>query len=257
MNISRELIKKVREITGAGINNVKKALDEAGGDENKAVETLRKQGQKMAAKKAERSAKEGVIVIKSTANKRAVVELFCETDFVARNNDFQKAAAGMAVKLLEIGKTEFNAWATAKIQNELIVKIGENIQLGQYQIIEGDVIGSYLHSNNKIAGVVVLDGGAEDLAKDLAMQAVAMNPLYIGPEDIPGEVIEKEKEIYREQLKAEGKPVEMIEKIIMGKLQKFYNETCLIKQNFIKDDKITVEQLLNGVKVVEFAIFAL
>jgi elongation factor Ts len=252
-----ELIKKVREITGAGINDVKKALDEVGGDEAKAIEFLRKQGQKMAAKKAERSAKEGVIAIKSTANKRAVVELFCETDFVARNNDFQKAAAGLAEKFLTLGQTEFPGWAKEKIQNELIVKIGENIQLGRYQIIEGDVIGSYLHSNKKIAGVVVLNGGTEDLAKDLAMQAVAMSPLYIGPEDIPGEVIEKEKEIYREQLKVEGKPAEMIEKIIMGKLHKFYNETCLIKQNFIKDDKMTVEQLLKGVKVMKFEVFAL
>lgn len=257
MNISRELIKKVREITGAGINDVKKALDETGGDEVKAIEFLRKQGQKVAAKKADRSAKEGVIALKAAANKIAAVELYCETDFVARNEGFQKAAEEMAAKLLKIGLAEFKAWATAKIQNELIVKIGENIQLGNCQIIEGEVIGSYLHTNKKIASVVALAGGKVELAKDLAMQAAAMRPLYLEPAAVPAEVIEKEKEIYREQLKAEGKPTAMIEKILSGKLQKFYNETCLTKQNFIKDDKMTIEQLLNGVKVVSFVIFAL
>ena len=138
-----------------------------------------------------------------------------------------------------------------------MVKLGENIQLSVADIIEGEVIGIYLHSNKKVAAVVVLNGGTQGLAAELAMQVTAMSPKYIKPEDIPVEEIAKEKEIYQEQLKAEGKPVGMWEKIIPGKLNKFYQEVCLIKQAYIKDDKISVENFIKQqgkeIEVVKFS----
>lgn len=257
MTISMELVKKVREATGAGVNDIKKALDEAMGDEQKAVEILRKQGLKLAAKKADRSLKEGVIALKKGDKRIAVVELDCETDFVARNQDFLTSAGEFAQKLLEIGQETFASWAQEKIQHELIVKIGENIQLGKYEIIEGEILGSYLHPNNKIAAVAELLGGTEELAKEAAMQVAAMNPQYLKPEDVPQEVIDKEKEIYRAQLLAEGKPEAMLEKIMEGKLQKFYGEVCLLKQPYIKDDKISVEKFLGNAKIIRFFRYSL
>lgn len=257
MNISSELIKQVREITGAGMNDVKKALDEAAGVAEKAVEILRKQGQKIAAKKAERTVKEGAIALAREGQNLSMVALLCETDFVARNEDFLKVAADFAKKLLSLGKEGFESWALKEIQDNLIIKIGENIQLGQFEVINGAVLGDYLHSNKKIATAVVLDGGNEDLAKEVAMQVAAMNPKYLSPEEVPQEEVAKEKEIYREQLKNEGKPEAMFEKIIEGKLQKFYTEVCLIKQPYIKDDKISVEKMLGEAKTVRFVRIAL
>ncbi len=254
--MSLEIIKKLRDETGAGIGDIKKALDEAGGDETGAVEILRKSGQKIAAKKAERSTNEGLVAMHQEGNKIAVVALACETDFVARNENFISAVDIFSKKLLEVGKDEFAKWAEAEIQNNLIVKIGENIKLGGFDIIEsssaGEIIGSYLHANNKIASVVVLTGGDEEKAKDVAMHVAAMNPTYLKPEDVPADVLEKEKEIYREQLKKEDKPEEMLEKILEGKVQKFYAEVCLIKQQYIKDDKLTIEKYLGEAKVERF-----
>ena len=141
----------------------------------------------------------------------------------------------------------------------MIVKIGENLQLNQASIIEGETIGSYLHSNKKVAGIVVLSGGNEEIAKDIAMHIAAFAPEYLQPEDVPADVLAKEKEIYTEQLKAEGKPAEIIEKIMTGKVEKFYSEVCLIKQAFVKDDKISIEKLLadNNAKIEKFSYYSL
>jgi elongation factor Ts len=240
-------IKQLREMTGAGMSDCQLALNESSGDMDKAVDILRKKGQKMADKKSSRTAKEGVIAISKKENKVAMVIINCETDFVARNKDFIKAAQEFSDKLLEMNKTlEFESWANDKIKNELIVKIGENLQLNSFDIVEGTVLGSYLHSNKKIASVVVLSSGTEELAKDIAMHITAMDPQYLCPEDIPDDVITKEKEIYKEQLKSEGKPENIIENILNGKLEKFYKDSCLTKQAFIKDDKISIEQLLKN-----------
>ena len=255
--MSLEIIKKLRDETGAGMVDIKNALEEAGGSEAKAVEILRKSGQKIAAKKSGRSTAEGVIAIERSGQRIAAVVLACETDFVARNENFVRAARDFAKKLLNTPAADFKSWAEAEIQNNLIVKIGENIQLKEFVVIQGEVLGSYLHSNSKAAAVVVLEGGDEAKAKEAAMQAVAMNPSYLGPEDVPAEILEKEKEIYREQLKKEGKPKEMIEKILTGKIQKFYAEVCLVKQPYIKDDKINVEKFLGGAKIKEFRRFSL
>ena len=250
-------VTKLRELTGAGISDCKAALDEAGNNLDKAVEILRKKGAIKAAKKSDRVTKEGVMAIAKQKNKVAIVGLACETDFVARSEDFIKFVNDVAQELLSVGRDEFNNKAQAKIKSELMVKLGENIQLSVADIIEGEVIGIYLHSNKKVAAVVVLNGGTQGLAAELAMQVTAMSPKYIKPEDIPVEEIAKEKEIYQEQLKAEGKPVGMWEKIIPGKLNKFYQEVCLIKQAYIKDDKISVENFIKQqgkeIEVVKFS----
>ncbi len=255
--MSLELIKKIRIETGAPMGDIKKALDQADNDEVKAVEILRKKGQQMATKRVERSTSEGLISIKEEANKIAVVALACETDFVARNDDFKKAAEDFVIKLLVMGKDSFKEWAEQEIKNNLIVKIGENIQLNNFDIIEGEVIASYLHLNSKVAAVVVLEGGNKEQAKEVAMQVVAMNPKYVEPEDVPSEEVDKEKEIYREQLRNENKPEAMIEKILEGKVNKYYSEVCLIKQPYIKEDKISIEKYLSEVKVKQFTLFSL
>ncbi len=242
--MSLDLIKKLREITGAGFVDCQEALKEANDDLAKAEEILRKKGQKIAFKKQEREVKEGAIAIKQDGQRAVIVELYCETDFVARNEDFQQAVDELAEKLLEIGTENFAVWAKEKIQNDLIVKIGENIQLGKFEVINGGVIGSYVHFNKKLAAIVVLNGGTKELAKELAMQVVAMDPKYLSPAEIPTEIIEKEKEIYREQVASEKKPAAIIEKIVEGKLEKFYSEICLLKQLYIKDEEKTIEKLL-------------
>ena len=264
MAVDTKLITQLREMTGAGVGDCKSALEEANNDIDKAVEVMRKKGVLKAAKKADRATKEGVIALAKAEGKIAVTGLACETDFVSRNDEFIKAVDGFARQLLETAEDEFKTWADTKIKNELIVKIGENLQLVCASVIEGRVIGSYLHSNKKMASVVVLSDGTQELANDLAMQVAAMAPKYIRPEDVPAEEQKKEKEIHREQLKNEGKPEAMWEKIMAGKLQKYFTEVCLVKQAFIKDDKITIEKLLqqaggakDKIEVISFFRFSI
>lgn len=255
-------IKQLRDMTGAGVMDCQNALQEANGNLDEAVELLRKRGQKMADKKSSRTAKEGIISISEKNNKIAVVCLNCETDFVARNDGFIASGKEFSDRLLEMNSiAEFETWATEKIKNELIVKIGENLQLGKCDIIESEIQDYYIHSNKKIAAVVCLKNGNRELAKEIAMHITAMSPQYFIPADVPAEILEKEKEIYREQLKAEGKPENMIETILNGKVEKFYKENCLIKQAFIKDDKISIEQLLKNagenVEIEKFTRYSL
>jgi len=248
-----EQIKQLRERTGAGMTDCQKALVEANDDFNVAIEVLRKKGLEKAGKKAERTTKEGVVALAIAPDKIAVVTLACETDFVARTPEFVAAVQGLADELLTMPAEAFAAVADTKIKNELIVKVGENMQLGAHGVTTGKVLGSYLHSNRKVAAVVALDGGTSELAADIAMHVTAMSPKYLNPEDVPAAELEKEKEIYRAQLKGEGKPDEIIEKALGGKVNKFYAEACLLKQQFIKDEDKTIEQLLNGVKITSFA----
>lgn len=257
--IDTNLITKLRDLTGAGIGDCREALSESDNDINKAVEFLRKKGSIKAAKKSERQTKEGVISFAVSGKKVAVAGLACETDFVSLNQDFVNTVGEFSKYLLENGEEKFKPWAEKRIKDELIIKIGENIQLSEYKIFEGEIIGTYLHSNKKIASVVVLSGGSIELAVDLAMQVAAMSPKYIKSQDIPAETIEKEKEIYIEQLKAEKKPEAMFEKIVLGKLNRFYEEVCLINQPFIKDDKKKVEAKIaesgQGIEVLNFHRF--
>jgi len=257
MNIDIKIISQLRDRTGAGINDCHKALTESNGDLTLAIEILRTKGEIKAAKKSQRDVKEGVIALASAANKVAVVVINCETDFVARNKDFINTAQTFAEKLLASENDEaFKTWAETTIKNELVLKIGENIQLGNFSVYSGETLGIYLHSNRKIAGIVILTGGSSELARDLAMQVAAMTPKYLSPETVPTEILEKEKDIYRQQLKNEGKLETIWDKIINGKLNKFYEENCLFNQIYIKDDTKKISDLLGDAKIVEFERFS-
>lgn len=246
MGVDLKTITQLRDRTGAGIADCKSALDESNGNIDQAIEILRKKGGLKAEKKSGRQTNEGVVAFVRSGNKVAAVTLACETDFVAKNENFIASASDYAQKLLTVGTEDFKSWAEENIKAELVIKIGENIQLGDFGIIEGEVIGVYLHSNKKTGAVVVLTGGDEEVANDMAMQVVAMSPKYLKPADVPASEIEKEKEIYRDQMKDENKPADIVEKIIEGKLNKFYNEVCLNNQQFIKDDSKKISDLLGA-----------
>jgi elongation factor Ts len=244
----KNLVIKLREMTGAGMLDCSKALDESNGDLEKATEILRAKGALKAAKRSERAVKEGVIALAKSEGKVAVVGLSCETDFVARNEDFVKTASEYAEKLLASDAQSFKIRAEEDIKN-LVAKIGENIQLSFAEIIEGPVLGEYIHSNKKLAAVVVMSSGTKELANEVAMQVAAMSPKYLNPEDVEQSELEKEKDIYREQLKNEGKPEAIWDKIMEGKLAKFYSEVCLNKQAFFKDEELTIETLIKKIGI--------
>lgn len=256
INIDMEKIKELREKTGAGMVECKKALEEAGGDIEKAVEILRKKGSAKAAKKADRITNEGMVVAKNSSDNKkvSIVKILCETDFVARNADFQAFVTEVAEKGLSQSAEEyFNSK-----KDEIILKVGENLVFGGAVVLSGEFISSYIHSNNKLATAIVFNKTVDaSLANDIAMHTAAMSPSYLAPSDVPETEIEKEKEIYREQLKQEGKPTEIVEKILLGKVNKYYEDVCLLKQYFIKDDKKTVEQFLKEadgtIKIEEFS----
>ena len=263
--MSLEIIKKLREQTGAGISDVKKALDEAGNDEQKAVEILRKAGQKIAAKKADRITNEGLIGVELSDDRKkgTMVAVACETDFVARNQDFKKFVRDVANEVAANGEEKVQAMV-----QEAIAKIGENIQFKQSASlsIENGLIDAYVHSNGKVGVLVAVESAelnneVKNFAHEVALQVAALNPKYLTPDDVPQEEIEKEKEIYREQLKSEKKPDNIIENIVEGKVQKYYTEVCLLKQPYVKDHKITVEKFIQSqggdVKIKEFVRFSL
>lgn len=254
MSIDVKLISQLRDKTGAGLGDCKAALEEVGGDLDKALEVMRKKGEVKAAKKADRATKEGIVAIAKSGNKTAVVALACETDFVSRGEAFQSAVNAMADKLLNSSSEEFKVWADEQIK-DLVLKIGENIQLSNYGVFDGAVVGQYIHSNKKVAGITVLNGGDQAVADDIAMQIAAMSPRWLKPEEVDADILAKEKEIYREQLLGEGKPEAMIEKITEGKLAKFYEENCLLNQVFIKDDSKKIKDLLAGAEIVSWAKF--
>ena len=252
MSVSASQVSELRARTGVPMMAVKQALDEAGGDNDKAIEILRKRGLAQAVKKADRDQKEGAFFIASTSSKAAIVCLRCETDFVARNEDFQKLGQSFAQTLLDKNEPGLQEEADAKLP-EAVQKLGENIAMGDSEIIEGASIGAYVHSNRKIAVVVALDKpGMDTEAKDAAMHAAAMNPLYVTPEEVTADVIAKEKEIWKEQMKDDKKPAEIMEKIMLGKEKKFREENALLKQAFVKDPSKSVEQTLSGAKVVAY-----
>jgi elongation factor Ts len=250
--ISAADVAALRARTGVSILACKQALEEAGGDQEKAIEILRKRGIAQAVKKADRAQAEGAIFIAASDNKAAIVELKCETDFVARNDDFIAIGQKFAEELLHKGSDAARTLIDATLP-EVVQKLGENITLGELQVIESTTIGAYVHSNSKIAVVIGLDKAGESAkAKDAAMHAAAMNPLYVHPEDVPSESVEKEREIWKEQMKNEKKPPEILEKIMLGKEKKFREENALTKQAFVKDQNQTVEQYLGGAKVTTY-----
>lgn len=266
--ISAADVNKLRKQTGSGMMDCKKALVEADGDFDKAIEILRKKGQKVAAKRGDREAAEGYVVAKTNDDKSqgVVLILNCETDFVAKNDDFVQfandiadtALANQAKNVDELLSMSLNGNGSIQEKiTEQIGKIGEKLEVSEYAFIEASDVIAYNHPGNKTASLVGLSiTGKSDTGRDIAMQIAAMNPVAIDEDGVPQEVIQKEIEIGKEQAIQEGKPEELAEKIAKGKLNKFYKESTLMNQEFIKESKKSVAQYLKEVdpdlKVTEF-----
>ena len=257
--ISAALVKELRERTGLGMMECKKALVEAQGDIEVAIEELRKSGQAKAAKKAGRTAAEGVVAVKvaDDASFGVLVEVNSETDFVARDDNF----LGYVGKVVDAAFTRKEADVAALMAGELeedrlalVQKIGENISVRRIAIVEGGVIGSYVHSNNRIAVLTKLEGGDAELAREIAMHVAAVSPQVVNKEDMPAELVEKEKEIFAAQAEQSGKPANIIEKMIEGRISKFLAESSLVEQPFVKDPDTTVGALAKkaGATVISF-----
>ncbi len=255
MSISASMVKELRERTGAGMMECKKALVEANGDIDAAAEILRKSGQAKADKKASRVAADGRIVIAQEAGKAVIAEVNSETDFVAKDENFVAFAEAVAALAMASGTTDVEAFAGEKLadgrtveeaRTELIQKVGENIGVRRIETIAADgVIASYSHGA-RIGVVVALNGGDEDLARDVAMHVAAMNPQYVSEADVPADTLESERRILTEQAQDSGKPAEIIEKMVTGRVNKFLKEITLLGQPFVKDDSVTVGKLLDG-----------
>lgn len=256
MAITAALVKELRERTGAGMMECKKALELVNGDIEKAIENMRKAGQAAAAKKAGRIAADGVIAAKISPDgkKGVMIEVNCETDFVARDHNFLKFVENVANQALSTNSKDLDSLlaafyedgkTVAQAREDIVAKIGENITIRRsvMEIADG-VIGSYVHSNNRIGVLVSLSVDNKELAKDIAMHIAASKPIAIKPEDLPKDLLAKEKEIYLAQAKESGKPEAILEKMVEGKLQKFINESTLIKQAFVKDQDVLVGDLL-------------
>ncbi len=251
MSITAEQVAKLRARTGSGILDAKNALEEAKGDEELAIEVLRKRGKAQAVKKGDRVQSEGAIFIATDGKKAALVQVKCETDFVGRSEVFVKFGQGLADTLLAKGKSAFDAYAAEKVP-AAVLELGENISLGDVKEVSAPVLGTYVHSNRKIGVVVGLEGGTTEQASDVAMHGAAMNPSYVRPSDVSQEVVLKEKEIWKEQMKNDKKPAEILEKIMLGKEKKFREENALTTQAFVKDQNITVEKMLGAAQVKEY-----
>lgn len=249
--ITAAAVASLRARTGVSMMACKEALVEAGGDEEKAIELLRKRGIAQAAKKAARDQAEGLVFLKEVGNKAGVVLIRCETDFVARDDAFRKVGEAIAETLVSQGEAAA-AKKAEELLPELVQKLGENITAGEMRLVEAPVLGIYLHSNAKIGVLVGLSAGEREAARDAAMHAAALSPLYVRPEEITDDSVAKEKDIWREQLKKDGKPEAMFDKIMVGKEKKFREENALLTQPFVKDPSKTVEQFLAPSQVVSY-----
>lgn len=268
--ITAQDVNKLRTMTGAGMMDCKKALTEAGGDFEKAIEILRKKGQKVSASRSDKDAKEGSVFIKVSDDKKeaVLIALNCETDFVAKNDEFQalgkliadtafakKPATKEALLAEKVGNLSINDKIT-----ELVGKIGEKLEIREFVHMKGEQVVPYIHAGSKLGVLVSLKGvngkDVTDAGKDVGMQIAAMNPLAVDEKSVDKSVIEKELEIAKAQILAEGKPENMVEKIAQGKLNKYFKESTLVHQAFVKDSSKTVAQYLDsvskGMTVVEF-----
>lgn len=268
MTISAADVNKLRQQTGSGMMDCKKALMEANGDFEAAIDILRKKGQKIAANRQDREAKEGYVYGKTTdgGKRGVVVSVCCETDFVANNADFIKygesildlAIANNPASIDDLKNLPLGNVTVAQTLLDQMGKIGEKIDVVDYQNVVADKVIVYNHPGNKLTAVVGFSGGTitDEAGKDVAMQIAAMAPVAIDKDDVDAKMIEREIEIGKDQARQEGKPENMIEKIAMGKLNKFYNEYTLLNQVFIKDEKKTIRQYLEsidkGLKIVSF-----
>ncbi|MBK9800760.1 MAG: elongation factor Ts [Bacteroidetes bacterium] len=266
-------VNKLRTQTGAGMMDCKKALMEAEGDFEKAVDYLRKKGQKVAANRGDRDAKEGCVLAKVTpdAKRGVVVTLSCETDFVAINEDFVGFTTSLLNLAIDKNPATSEAFLALPYENltvaekitEYVGKIGEKIELSRYEVVSAEKVVAYIHPGNKLATLVGFNKSIADeqVGKDVAMQIAAMSPVAVDKGDVDPSMLEREVEIAKEQLRNEGKPEDKIEMIAKGKIEKFYKESTLLNQEFIKDSKKTVSQYLNdaekGLTVTAFKRVAL
>jgi elongation factor Ts len=262
MAITNEMIKKLREMTGAGMMDCKRALQEAAGSMDAAVEVLRKKGAAVAQKRGDRAAKEGMIVTRVSRDGKTgvIVEVNCETDFVGRSDDFTAFAGAVAETIASrrpktIEELKSLVTPTGKtvtdLTNDLLAKVGEKIDVRRFSVLESTdgTVFSYTHLGNKIGVLVECINLGNDTAgtvvgRDVAMQIAAMNPMTVGREGIPKDTVERELDIYRTQAKNEGKPAPIVEKIANGRLEKFYQEVCLLEQTFVKDGGKTIRDYL-------------
>ena len=261
--ISAQMVKELRETTGAGMLDCKKALEATNGDFDKALDWLREKGMSKAKKKESRIAAEGLTDIFVDGNKAVILEINSETDFVAKNDEFKKLVKVIGETLLNNDVTtveEANEIETSEGKiSELVVnataKIGEKLSFRRFEKVtksDSQSFGSYLHMGGRISVLTVVEGANAEVAKDVAMQGAAMNPKYVTKEDVPASELEKEKAILKEQAINEGKPAEIAEKMVAGRIQKFYKEICLEEQPFIKDGDVSVSTYVknNGGKIV-------
>ena len=256
-NISAAMVKELRERTGLGMMECKKALAANDGDIEKAIEDLRKNSGLKAAKKADRTAAEGKLRIVVEGGVAYMVEVNSETDFAAGDSNFNNFADQVVAKLVATKQTdvaELMAGELEEARMSLVQKIGENITVRRPVMIESDTVGAYLHSNGKIGCVVALKGGSEELAKDIAMHVTASNPRVTHPDEMPEDVLEKEKEIIKAQPDMAGKPAEIVEKMMGGRIKKFLKENSLVEQPFVKNPDVTIGQLAKdaGAEVIGF-----
>ena len=259
--ISASEVKKLRDITGAGMMDCKKALAESGGDFEEAIDFLRKKGQKVSAKRADRDAKEGVVLAKvsSDLSKGVIVKLSSETDFVAKNEDFIKLADEFTAIALNLFPADIESLLAVSYNDKITIAekvseqvgvIGEKIELAEYKIIEAPMVVSYIHMGNKAAVLVGLnkkDDKYTEAGKNVAMQTAAMKPVALDKDDVDKSIIEKEIEIGMEQARNEGKPENMLEKIATGKLQKFYKENTLLNQTYVKDNQMDIRTYIKSI----------
>lgn len=264
MAVTAALVKELRERTGAGMLDCKKALVETDGDIELAIENMRKSGQAKAAKKAGRIAAEGVILTTINGNRATMMELNCETDFVARDEGFLAfgnkilavAAENNINSIEDLNTADLDGTTIADTRDTLVAKIGENISPRRVINVDGDVLGAYVHGG-RIGVVAILTGGDEELAKDIAMHVAAASPQYVKPTDVPADVVEKEKQIQVEIAVQSGKPADIAEKMVAGRMKKFTGEISLTGQPFVKDPSVSVGDLLKskGADVVNFVRF--
>ena len=270
--ITAGLVKELRERTGAGMMDCKKALAATEGDMDKAIDFLREKGLAAAAKKAGRIAAEGLVVsyVSEDSKVGVIVEVNCETDFVAKTENFQELVAGIAAHVAKSNPADMDALNASEIEagktvaaliTESIAKIGENISLrrfARYEVAEG-MVAAYIHGGGKIGVLVSMTAGTEELGHDVAMHIAAANPGYLNREQVPTAELEHEKAVLTEQARNEGKPEKIIEKMVQGRIQKYYKEVCLVDQEFVKDPDQTVGKLVAaaGAAVTEFTRFQL
>jgi elongation factor Ts len=265
--ISASAVKELREKTGVGMMEAKKALEEAGGDPEKAVDILRKKGLSAAAKKAGRVASEGIIASSVSGNAGVIIEVNSETDFVAKNEEFQQFAKGLADVVREKKPADVSALSVLTINNEtveakrqvLVQKIGENLSIRRFERYETDgKLALYLHGT-RIGVMVDFTGGDDQLGKDVAMHIAAASPLFLSRETVPAETVQRERAIYEAQAKETGKPAAVLSKIADGKMEKFYGDNCLLEQVYIKDPegKLKVKNTLKGAVVRRFVRYQL